>query len=78
MPCYNDLSPDYERWTNAKLMREITRVASFEKFGDYFREAAVTFGTQEDCGDFIRETTRIYRQTWLEPLLEEVTRRFVA
>ena len=77
MPRMDDNSSDCRRWTNRKLMREARKYANLESFGSYFRDEAVTFGTQQESADFIRAETRIYRDSWLTPLLDEIERRFV-
>lgn len=64
-----------ENWTNAKLIRELREKANMTKFGSYFRNEPVTFGTQAESGDFIREETRLYRQSWVNPLIDELERR---
>lgn len=65
----NDNSPYIENWTNRKLIAEIRRIANFEKFG--------RLKDGKDIGDDIRENTRIYRNSWLNPLIEEIERRLV-
>lgn len=64
----NDTSTDPARWTHAKLLRELRSKANLETFR--------TFATG-DGGDRIRKSTRLYRETWLAPLLDEVERRLV-
>lgn len=79
---YNDNSSDCERWTNAKLMREARKYANLESFaGGYFEPMTFTPGwanqtNSPDVADFCREQTRIYRETWLKPIMDEIARRF--
>ena len=77
MPRYNDNSPHADRWTNAHLMREARRLANFENFGSFFRDEPVTFGNQKESADFIKAETRLYRETWLNPILDEIEKRFL-
>jgi hypothetical protein len=77
MARHNDNSHDLRHWTNRKLIAEARRVANFENFGSYFRADAVAIAAQGEAGDFIREETRLYRDTWLNPVLDEIERRFV-
>lgn len=70
------LPPTSERWTNRKLMAEARDHANLKGFGSYFRDDPVTFGCQDEASDFIRESTRLYRDTWLTPILDEIERRF--
>lgn len=64
----DDNSPHCERWTNAKLMREARRKANLETFGPAGNTAR---------GDAIRKETRLYRECWLNPLLDEIERRWI-
>jgi hypothetical protein len=86
MARYNDASPHPDKWTNAKLMREARRVTSFNDFGSghFDGKEPVTFHPgwsnqtgSPDLGDFVREHTRLYRDSWLNPILDEIERRFV-
>lgn len=73
----DDSSPYVGRWTNAKLMREARRLANLEGFGGYLPIGHVGRGFPHDDGDAIREATRNYRASWLNPILDEIERRFV-
>jgi hypothetical protein len=78
MARYNDLSSDCTRWTNRKLMHEARRLANFETFGaSMIARGTILIATSDDATDFVREETRIYRATWLAPILDEIERRFV-
>ena len=77
MSGYNNNSSDCRRWTNARLIDEARRLSEMSGFGRFFRDQPVIFSVNEDCGDWIRETTRLYRETWLAPILDEIERRFV-
>jgi hypothetical protein len=66
----NDNSIYCENWTNAKLMREARKLANLENFGMIDRAGPLN-------GDTIREATRLYRGSWLNPVLDEIERRFV-
>lgn len=86
MARYNDASSDCARWTNAKLMSEARRLANFESFSVGFNEIEATYrvGWHDQVNpaaprieDFVRNQTRLYRETWLKPILDEIERRFV-
>lgn len=68
---YNDSSYDCAKWTNAKLMREAREAANLESFANMPGEK------RPATPDNIREITRIYRTSWLNPILDEIERRFV-
>lgn len=81
----NDKSPHPRYWTNAKLMRGARKYANLESFsvGLYNgEEAAFKPGWKgqtgsPDVADFCREQTRLYRDSWLQPILDEIEKRFV-
>lgn len=79
MARYNDNSPHPQHWTNAKLIRELRSKANLERFSanipaDY---KPASFSAGKDDGDMIREATRLYRDSWMNPILDEIERRFV-
>ena len=88
MARYRDSSPHPADWTNRKLMAEAMKYANLESFSvGFFDGPETTFRPgwhnqqQEPKGptvdDFCRQQTRLYRATWLQPVLEEIERRFV-
>jgi hypothetical protein len=84
MARYRDRSPHPRDWTNAKLMREARDFANMERFdGSLDLGLMKPFGgkevhpTSNRAGDAIREATRLYRSSWLNPILDEIERRFV-
>jgi len=85
MARYNDASPYCRRWTNAKLMAEANKYANLESFSvGHYEGDTVTFkpgwasqNGSPDIADFCRERTRLYRQTYLQPILDEIQRRFL-
>ncbi len=85
MARYDDSSVYVERWTNAKLMREARKYANLESFSTgFFDGSETTFkpGWASQTGsppvdEFCREQTRIYRTSYLTPILDEIERRFV-
>jgi len=85
MARYNDGSPHPDRWTNAKLMREARKYANLESFavGHYdgdeitFKPGWITQTCSPEIDKFCRDQTRLYRQNWLTPILDEIERRFV-
>lgn len=52
--------------TNKELIAELRRTAMLQDFGTGFGEIT---------GDQVREVTRLYRETWLRPLLDDVEKR---
>lgn len=69
----NDTSPYLERWTNAKLLRELNRIANFERFDCL--DVTDPEKTMPHTGAAVREATRIYRGSWLQPIIDELARR---
>jgi hypothetical protein len=85
MAHYNDMSSDHTKWSKAKLLREIRKYANMESFSVGYNEIEVAYnvGWHEQVNknmpsveDFCREQTRIYRESWLNPLIDELERRF--
>ena len=86
MARYDDLSPYPEKWTNAKLMREARSHAHLETFSVGYNTIPAIYREgwhdqankgQMPVEEFCREQTRIYRETWLNPILDEIECRFV-
>jgi len=86
MARYNDMSCHPQRWTNAKLMREARKCANLERFSCVHNDIEANYRVgwhnqvnkdQMPVEDFVREQTRPYRQSWLDPILDEIERRFV-
>lgn len=78
MRCNNN-SCHPTHWTNAKLMQEARKYANLESYcGSIAGDKAIELlPFPADNGDKLREATRIYRQSWLNPILDEIERRFV-
>lgn len=74
MTRYNDMSIHPENWTNAKLMREARSKANLETFANSY---PVNPEPDQQAAEYVREVTRLYRETWLKPILDEIERRFV-
>lgn len=86
MARYRDSSSSCHCWTNAKLMREAKRLANLESFSVGWNDIPAEFkiGWHEQVNpnsprvdDFILAQTKLYRETWLAPILNEIERRFV-
>lgn len=78
MARYDDSSPHCDRWTNHKLISELNRTAHLETFSPSgICRTPVTIITGDDAQAFILEETRLYRQSWLAPIIEEIERRMV-
>lgn len=84
----DDSSHDCARWSYAKLMREIRSFSNQERFspsaGDIAEIARLhhetrnnTVTTSDATEAAYKEASRIYRETWLNPLLDELERRLV-
>lgn len=80
----NDASSDHTKWSNRKLICEIKRIANFTNFSVGWNDIPAEYkvGWHEQVNpnspkieDFIREQTRCYRDSWLNPLIEELERR---
>lgn len=66
------------RRTNAALVAALRRVANFESaaFDNIYPDARDPLPSGEDqATEFIVRRTRLYRETWLAPLLDEIERR---
>jgi len=83
---YNDMSPHPDRWTNAKLIREARAYANLEQFSVGYNEIPANYpeGWHDQVSpdepridEFVRRQTRIFRESWLNPILDEIERRFV-
>ena len=68
----NNASASPQRWSNAKLIAEVRRVSSLADFGTTQKLHA-----KDDASEFVRQSTALYRATWLEPLLAELERRLI-
>jgi hypothetical protein len=81
MARFNNSSPHPDKWTNAKLMAEARKYANLESFsgscGVEHGQVVELKGFPHDNGPALRETTRIYRDSWLNPILDELQRRFL-
>jgi len=74
----NDSSPHPEDWTTAKLFKRLSALANLETFGGYLPAGYVGNGFPDGKGqdaDTIREATRVYRQAWLQPVINELAKR---
>ena len=74
----NDSSAYYGEWSKRKLINQIRKYSNMESFGgalpDDFEYKP---GFPNDHGPAIREATRIYRDSWLNPLIDELERRLI-
>jgi hypothetical protein len=76
MPRMNDSSHSVDRWTSAKLFRELNKYANLASFGGNLPAEMMTdWKAGRDDGNAIREATRLYRQTYLQPIIDELARR---
>lgn len=82
----NDASSDCTKWSNRKLIAEIDRLANFKDFSVGWNTIPASYRVgwhdqvndgQPKVEDFVRDQTRIYRDTWLNPLIAELKRRLV-
>ncbi len=75
----NDQASSPQRWTNAKLFKELMNKANLESFSGNLtvtpEQAIKDCDMFADAGDTIREATRLYRQSWMNPLIKELARR---
>lgn len=85
MARYNNQSCDHTRWSKQKLIREIRKYANMESFSVGWNDipAAYKVGWHDQVNpdaprieEFCRNQTRLYRETWLNPLIDELERRF--
>lgn len=68
----NNSSSDHTLWSTAKLVREINGYANMTSFGvgPYVRQK-----DDEGATAFIQRQTQLYRNSWLNPLLDELRLR---
>ncbi|AHJ10757.1 hypothetical protein P106B_74 [Rhizobium phage vB_RglS_P106B] len=71
----NDNSTYVGRWTTAKLFAELNKSANLESFSMSDMNGIATKRGNE-CANAIREATRLYRETWMQPIINELERRF--
>lgn len=77
MANWRDSSCHPQDWTMRKLLREIRGFANFERFGGTIEVDASKNDYLRDDGPALREGTHLYRDTWLNPLLDELDRRLI-
>lgn len=68
----NDNSPYPRDWTTRKLFRELDKTANLEGF--YWR-INPDYCQPPTHADDIREITRLYRKTWMLPIIIELAKR---
>lgn len=73
-------------WTVYKLLTELRKTVNYERASFAFPDCKVittgTFEPRDDSrnvhpDDFIKERTRLHRETWIIPLIEELEKRFL-
>ncbi len=62
------------RQTNAQLIARLREVANLETFSTGLGRAGQT---ERPTSGEVRAATRLYRDTWLAPVLDEIERRLV-
>ena len=74
----DDSSPHIDRWTNAKLFRELKRLLSMESARFNLPEgySPAPYHNGDDTAA-IAEATRVWRQSWVDPIVEELEKRAV-
>lgn len=75
MARYNDRSPHPAKWTNAKLIERLTETANLQSL--HYQPRLFGETPPEMDGDSIREVTRLYRDSWMQPIIDEIAKRFV-
>lgn len=71
----DDYSSDHRRWSSRKLVKELRDKANLTSFstptcGLLPNDPAVD-------ADHIRHATKLYRDTWMNPIINELERRLV-
>jgi hypothetical protein len=74
---YNDNSSDIRRWTNSKLIRRLKETANLETFSDSIFDGVLPPVNGDESSKVIRERTRLYRESWMQPIIEEIERRLI-
>jgi hypothetical protein len=77
MARYNDNSCYYKDWTNKKLISELTKTANLETFSDSIFDGNLPNVCGEEASIAIRERTKLYRESWMQPIIEEIERRLI-
>jgi hypothetical protein len=77
MARYDDRSPYVERWTNQGLITALRDKVNFVSAGFNLPSAFVDENHTRSDTDMIREATRLYRETWVNPIIDEIERRLV-
>lgn len=84
MSRHNDNSSDVQRWSTPKLLRELHKSANLKTFSVGFNSIAAVYkegwhnqanADQMPVEEFCREQTRLYRDTWMNPLIAVLAHR---
>jgi len=77
MTRYNDASSDYRRWTNKKLIARLKQTANLETFCDSIFDGNLPNVFGEEGSNAIRERTKLYRDSWMQPIIAKIERRLI-
>ncbi len=76
---YDDSSYDPRHWTTRKLIDQLNIKANIGTFsGSLKLPEGWKPGYMQNDGPVIRETVRLYLESWMQPILDEVARRIGA
>lgn len=77
MARFNDNSSDYTRWSNKRLFERLEETANLKTFCDSIFDGNLPAVMGEESSDVIRERTRLYRESWMQPIIEELKKRIL-
>ena len=77
MARYNDNSYRYEDWSPRKLLVRLRETANLETFCDSIFDGDLPPVKGEEGSKIIRERTRIYRESWINPIIDELEKRLI-
>jgi hypothetical protein len=68
-------SVDPSDWTMKHLVHKIELFANLSSFGTSRDELKGHIEQSKSGGDAVRDATRLYRDTWLQPMIDELKLR---
>ena len=74
---YSDNSSDITKWSKQKLIARLRQTANLETFSDSIFDGNLPNVCGEEASIAIRERTRLYRESWMQPIIDEIERRLL-
>lgn len=74
---YNNMSSDYAKWSPQKLFARLRETANLESFCDSIFDGDLPAVRGDESATVMRERTRLYRESWMQPIIDELERRMI-